>query len=223
MRPSGATTVVSRATRSRGAARQRWAAAVTSRARAPAAAARSGPYRAWIVLDPPVSWLNSSSGRASSRTTSTSASRASISSATTWATAVVMPCPTSARGSRTTTRSAAVTSITSRCCVGRAASVSASLKSTSSATWAPAGASCPTTASAMRTPTASVGAAAAYSRNRRRVIPVDVLFPPSESPLLRSCAAPGSAPVSPTGRSAPTSGRGTVGPRRSAARRRRGR
>lgn len=111
VRPSGATTIVSRVRRLRAGRCQRRAAAVTSRARAVAASARAGPYRERTELEPPVYWFPLV--RASARGMSTSTSRASSSSAIIMATAVVMPCPTSTRGSRRTTLLAAVTSRTS--------------------------------------------------------------------------------------------------------------
>jgi hypothetical protein len=60
-------------------------AAVTSRARA-AAVCRTGAYSERIALKAPVIWLNSSSGRASSRATRTRSSGVSSSSATSTAT-----------------------------------------------------------------------------------------------------------------------------------------
>jgi len=77
----------------------RCAAAIISRSRAIAAAVRTGVYIERVELDPPVSWLNISSGRASARVTCTLSIGRSSSSAMSWATRVVMPCPTSARGS----------------------------------------------------------------------------------------------------------------------------
>jgi hypothetical protein len=67
------------------------AAALSSRCRASAAAVRTGVYIERIVLDPPVSWLNTSSGRASASEMSTWPSGRSSSSATSIAIAVVMP------------------------------------------------------------------------------------------------------------------------------------
>ena len=64
-----------------------------------AAATRIGVKVETVVFEPPVSWLNSSSGRASARVTSTLSTGRSSSSAMIIAVEVVMPWPTSARGS----------------------------------------------------------------------------------------------------------------------------
>lgn len=111
VRPSGATTRVFQVRRVCAGSRRRRAAAVTSRARAVAASRLAGPYSELTELEPPVYWLPLR--RASASGIRTSARRASSSSAVIIATAVVMPWPTSTRGSRTTTWLAAVTSRTS--------------------------------------------------------------------------------------------------------------
>ncbi len=82
-----------------------------------------------MVFEPPVSWLNSSSGRASARVTVTFSTARFISSAIVIATAVVMPWPTSARGSANETVPSGLTSTVIRFEVGSAASVSRSLRS----------------------------------------------------------------------------------------------
>ena len=60
---------------------------------------RTGEYIDRIELEPPVSWFQISSGRASARVTFTLSIGRSISSAISMVIAVVMPWPTSARGS----------------------------------------------------------------------------------------------------------------------------
>ena len=86
-----------------------------------------------MVFDPPVSWLNSSSGRASASVTETRSTGRSSSSAMSIAVDVVMPWPFSERGSANRTipsvPSVSVISIE----VGAAASVWASVRSRSSA------------------------------------------------------------------------------------------
>ncbi len=109
-RPSGAITRVSRVRRDRAGTCHRFAAAVTSLARAMAASCRAGPYSELTEFEPPVYWFPLV--RASASGMSTSTSRASSSSAIIMATAVVTPCPTSTRGSRTTTLLAVVISRT---------------------------------------------------------------------------------------------------------------
>src|SRR4029453_9214961 len=91
VRPSGAHTAVSRVVRELAGKSHCFAAAVTSRARASAAIARTGSHNERTEDDPPVDCAVPMSWRASSKGTSTSARRASISSATTMANAVVMP------------------------------------------------------------------------------------------------------------------------------------
>ena len=56
-----------------------------------AAATRIGVYVETVVLDPPVSWLSSSSGRAGARVTRTFSTGRSSSSAMIIAVEVVMP------------------------------------------------------------------------------------------------------------------------------------
>jgi hypothetical protein len=85
------------------------AAASSSRRRATAAATRIGVYVACVVFEPPVSWLNTSSGRASANVTRTRSSGTDSSSAMSIAVEVVMPCPTSARCSANDTVPSALT------------------------------------------------------------------------------------------------------------------
>lgn len=76
-----------------------WIAAASSSAPlAMAAATRIGVYVETVVLEPPVSWLRRSSGRALARVTRTLLTGRSSSSAMIIAVEVVMPCPTSMRG-----------------------------------------------------------------------------------------------------------------------------
>ena len=77
----------------------RVAAASSSCWRATAAATRIGVKVETVVLEPPVSWLKTSSGRAGARVTSTLRMGRSSSSARIIAVEVTMPCPTSMRGS----------------------------------------------------------------------------------------------------------------------------
>jgi hypothetical protein len=96
-----------------------FAAAATSWPLATAARARTGGISARSVHEPPVSMLNSSSGRASDIGTSTFSTGTSISSAMTIAIAVVMPVPTSVRGSSKRTLPFSSTSRRMRLNVGR--------------------------------------------------------------------------------------------------------
>ena len=105
------------------------AAASRSAPRATAAATRTGVKIACIVFEPPVIWFQTSSGRASASVTCTLFTGRSISSAIVMATAVVIPCPTSARGSANETVPSGLTVIVIRFDVGRAASVSRSDRS----------------------------------------------------------------------------------------------
>ena len=82
-----------------------------------------------MVLEPPVSWLNSSSGRASASVTCTLSSGRSSSSAMIIAVEVVMPWPTSARGSANDAVPSALTATVISPAVGSAASVSTSVRS----------------------------------------------------------------------------------------------
>jgi hypothetical protein len=82
-----------------------------------------------VVLEPPVSWLKTSSGRASASVTVTLSSGSSSSSAMIIAVEVVMPCPFSDRGSANEAVPSSWTVIVSRLAVGRAASVRKSLRS----------------------------------------------------------------------------------------------
>ena len=82
-----------------------------------------------VVLEPPVSWLNSSSGRASARVTTTLSTGRSSSSAMIIAVEVTMPWPFSERGSaKWAVPSALIVSVISPA-VGIAAEVSMSLRS----------------------------------------------------------------------------------------------
>lgn len=74
------------------------AAACSRRPLAVAAATRMGVNIDCIVFEPPVSWLNTSSGRAFASVTRTFSTGRVSSSAMSMAAAVVMPWPTSARG-----------------------------------------------------------------------------------------------------------------------------
>ena len=82
-----------------------------------------------VVLEPPVSWLKSSSGRAGARLTLTLSTGRSSSSAMSIAVEVVMPWPTSARGSAKLAVPSRLMVTVIRLAVGRAASVSMSLRS----------------------------------------------------------------------------------------------
>jgi hypothetical protein len=97
--------------------------------RAMAAATRTGVKIECIEFDPPVNWLNTSSGRASARVTFTFPNGRSISSAIVIATAVVIPCPTSARGRAKEAVPSELTSIAIRFAVGIVESVSRSVRS----------------------------------------------------------------------------------------------
>lgn len=121
------------------------------------------------MLEPPVSWLNSSSGRALARVTRTRSMGTSISSAISMAVEVVIPWPTSARGRANDTVPSSCTSTVIRPEVGRAAAVITSFRSASSVI---SGEGMPSAAargaedsSAAAT---SVGAARTYPRKRRR-------------------------------------------------------
>ncbi len=135
-----------------------------------------------MELELPVSWLNSSSGRASSSSTRTAASGASSSSATSMATAVVSPWPTSSRGSRKRMVPSVSTESASRAEVGAPARMNRSPRSTRSAgagrlgttAWAGCGAR---TSAPARVTRASVGAATRYVRKERRLCPVMLLCP----------------------------------------------
>ena len=96
--PSGAVTTPPLATSEATVAPSAVAAASRRAPRATAAATRIGVNIDCIVLDPPVSWLKTSSGRAGASVTRTSSTRIESSSAMIMAAAVVMPCPTSIRG-----------------------------------------------------------------------------------------------------------------------------
>ncbi len=82
-----------------------------------------------MLLDPPVSWLNSSSGRASAWVMRTCESGTSISSAMIMAIAVLIPWPTSVRCSSKDTVPSSSTVTVMRFAVGRAASRRKSMRS----------------------------------------------------------------------------------------------
>ena len=105
------------------------AAAFSNCPRATAAATRIGVKVEMVVFEPPVSWLNSSSGRASASVTDIFSSGRSSSSAISIAEDVVMPCPTSARGRAKEAVPSAPIRIVIRFDVGSAAWVSMSLRS----------------------------------------------------------------------------------------------
>lgn len=96
---------------------------------ATAAATRIGVKVETVVLEPPVSWLNTSSGRAGARLTRTFSIGRSSSSAMIIAVDVVIPCPTSIRGSAKVAAPSFSTAIVIICAVGRAASVCRSSRS----------------------------------------------------------------------------------------------
>ena len=102
---------------------------------ATAAATRTGLKIECIEFEPPVNWLQTSSGRASASVTLTLSSDRSISSAIVIATAVVIPCPTSARGSANETVPSVLTVTVIRPAVGSAASVRRSVRSYASTGW----------------------------------------------------------------------------------------
>ena len=105
-------------------------AAASSRAPlAIAAATRTGVNVDTVVLDPPVSWLNTSSGRDGARETCTFSTGRSSSSAMMIAVEVVMPWPTSIRGMAKDAVPSLLTVIVISCDVGRAASVCRSSRS----------------------------------------------------------------------------------------------
>ena len=105
-------------------------AAASSRAPlAMAAATRMGVYVETVVLEPPVSWLSISSGRAGASVTLTFSTGRSSSSAMIIAVEVVMPWPTSIRGSAKVAVPSSLTVIVISWAVGRAASVCASSRS----------------------------------------------------------------------------------------------
>jgi hypothetical protein len=105
------------------------AAASSSAPLAIAAATRIGVYVEIVVLEPPVSWLKSSSGRASARVTVTLSRGSSSSSAMIIAVEVVMPWPFSDRGSANDAVPSSLTVIVTKLAVGRAASARKSLRS----------------------------------------------------------------------------------------------
>ena len=94
-----------------------------------AAAVRTGVYSERIEFDPPVNWLNSNSGRASASVMRILSSGRSSSSAISIATDVVMPWPTSARGSANDAVPSVFSWIAIRLDVGAAARVSRSPRS----------------------------------------------------------------------------------------------
>ena len=120
--PSGAVMTPPLATRPATVSPRTIAAASSSAARATAAATRIGVYVEMVVLEPPVSWLNSSSWRAGASVTSTLSSGRSSSSAMSIAVEVVMPWPTSIRGSAKVAVPSSRMTTVMRLAVGRAAS-----------------------------------------------------------------------------------------------------
>ena len=105
------------------------AAASSSAPLATAAATRIGVNVATVVFEPPVIWLKTSSGRAGARVTCTFSTGRSSSSAISIAVEVVTPWPFSERGSSKEAVPSFSTTTVIRFAVGRAASVSASLRS----------------------------------------------------------------------------------------------
>ena len=147
-----------------GATFHRRAAAATSCCLARAAAAQVGPYWLRIELEPPVSWLKISSGRASARVTVTWSRSRSMYSAIIIAIAVVMPWPTSVRIAAKDAVPSGLTITVIRPEVGSAARFCASprskISSGSGSVGIEASAACGSASpEANCTPTASVGAA----------------------------------------------------------------
>ena len=105
------------------------AAASSSAPLAIAAATRIGVNVETVVFEPPVSWLNTSSGRAGARLTRTLSTGRSSSSAMIIAVEVVMPCPTSIRGIANVAVPSSSMAMVIICDVGRAASVCRSSRS----------------------------------------------------------------------------------------------
>ena len=107
-----------------------WIAAASSSAfLAIAAATRIGVYVEIVEFEPPVSWFHTSSGRASASVTRTFSTGSSSSSAISMAVEVVMPWPTSIRGSAKDAVPSWWTLTVIRLAVGVAASVKKSLRS----------------------------------------------------------------------------------------------
>ena len=94
-----------------------------------AEATRIGVYVDTVLLEPPVSWLKTSSGRAGARVTRTLSTGRSSSSAMIIAVEVVMPWPTSMRGSAKEAVPSSLISMVISCEVGSAASVCRSSRS----------------------------------------------------------------------------------------------
>ncbi len=109
------------------------AAAAISRPFAAAATVRTGVYSDRMELEPPVSWLNTSEGVAGCRCMLTLDSGMFISSAMIMANAVVIPCPTSSRGSSKSTEPSGLTVSVSMSAVGAAARMRMSPRSMMSA------------------------------------------------------------------------------------------
>ncbi len=105
------------------------AAASSSAPLAIAAATLTGVNVETVVFEPPVSWLNTSSGRAGARLTCTFSIGRSSSSAMMIAVDVVMPWPTSIRGIANDAVPSLLMVILISCEVGRAASVCRSSRS----------------------------------------------------------------------------------------------
>lgn len=129
LEPSGAWTTPPRARRFSTVSPRTMAAASSSAALATAAATRIGVYVEIVVLEPPVSWLKTSSGRAGASVTCTFSTGSSSSSAISIAVDVVIPWPTSIRGSANEAVPSSCTVTVIRLAVGRVESVSMSLRS----------------------------------------------------------------------------------------------
>jgi len=145
-----------------------------------AAAVRTGVYIERMVLEPPVSWLSTSSGRASLSVTCTRSSGTSSSSAMSMPSDVVMPWPTSARAMEKPIVPSSLTTTLIRLAVGAAAMSCRSPRSTSSEISGGEKMLAP----AMLAEATRVGAAMRKPRTLRRVNPAPSL--PGSSPSVRS-------------------------------------
>jgi hypothetical protein len=186
-RPSGAVITPSLIVRSEAACPRTYAAVFASCPRAVAAAVRTGVKIECIEFDPPVSWFHTSSGRASAKVTLTLSSGMPISSAIVIATAVVIPCPTSARGSANETVPSVLTTTVINPDVGIVASVSRSVRSYASTGWM-VGTAASADAINSCAPATTVGAAIRYPRNRLRDSPS--LGSASDGDVPGSCVRP---------------------------------
>ncbi len=127
--PSGAVMMPSWL-RSRATSAPSWmAAASRSAPLAIAAATRTGVYVETVVFEPPVSWFQTSSGRAGASVTTTFSTGTSSSSAMSIAVEVVIPWPTSIRGSAKEAVPSSLMVTVIRFAVGWAASVCRSSRS----------------------------------------------------------------------------------------------